>query len=290
MSISHTAAFIAVKLYGLTRNSIIAKNFDPFIIRFYEQLLLYLPKHLRWYHSLLKSSFIRSFLLLSEEILLPGDLMHILCRKFYVTRQVLNLLDKGMEQVVNLGGGFDHQGAYLSQRGVSVYEIDRSSMINKKQSFIEKELMANDCLHFVACDVHHQRIIEVLSHHSLFDAKKNTIFIAEGFFDYLDLNRFKNVVEDIKTLNPENKLVSTLFSIDELSFFHRWMFKTGVSMVGETLKFTITRNEFIALLEDLGMGLNNEITATQMEADFAKQLGLNLPVMKGFYIHEFKSN
>ncbi len=287
MNISHTAAFIAVKLYGLTRNPKAAEKFDPFIIRFYERLLLSLPKHLRWYHSSLKSPMMRSFFIFSEEILLPGDLMHILCRKYYVTDQVLKLLDQGYEQVVNLGAGFDHQGAFLSQKGIPVFELDRDSMINQKRQFIEAESFDNENIHFISCDVEHQRIGQELRIYTSYDPKKKTIFIAEGFFDYLDLLPSENIVEDIHSMNAKNRLITTFFSIDELNLFHRWVFKSGVSMVGESLKFKLNRDDFVELLDELNMKLESEVSATEMKADFVTAIGSKLPVMKGFYVQEY---
>ncbi len=287
MNISHTAAFIAVKLYGLTRNPKAAEKFDPFIINFYERLLLSLPKHLRWYHRSLKSSLMRSFFIFSEELLLPGDLMHILCRKYYVTQQVQKLLDQGFEQVVNLGAGFDHQGAFLSQKGIPVFELDRDSMIKQKRKFTEAESFDNEHLHFISCDVEQGRIGEKLRGYPSFDPKKNTVFIAEGFFDYLDLIPNEHIVEDIISLNQKNRLVTTFFSIDELNFFQRWVFKSGVSMVGESLKFKLNRDDFVELLEELNMKLESEVSATEMKADFVTAIGSKLPVMKGFYVQEY---
>ena len=81
--------------------------------------------------------------------------MHILCRKYSVTQKVLNVLEQGIEQVVNLGAGFEQVEAYLSEKRILVYELDRSSMISKKSTFIRKEAMDNSHLHFVSCDVEH---------------------------------------------------------------------------------------------------------------------------------------
>jgi len=287
MSISHTAAFIAIKLYGLTRERKTAAKFDPFIIQFYERLLLSLPKHLRWYHTSLKSKVMRSFFIFSEEILLPGDLMHILCRKFYVGQKVKQLIDQGYKQIVNVGAGFDHLGANYSIQGIPVFELDLESMIKEKKEYLESENYLNNNLQLLTCDVEKQRIAEILSLDDSFEPLKKTIFLAEGFFDYMDLIPTKNLIEDIQSMHPKNKLVTTFFSLDELNGFHRWVFKTGVSMVGESLKFNITRNEFVELLEELGMELESEINHSKMESDFVKNIGINLPVMKGFYVQEY---
>lgn len=58
-------------------------------------------------------------------------------------------------------------------------------------------------------------------------------------------------------------------------------------MVGESLKFKITRDEFVELLEELGLILEEEIDRAYMKQDFMKEIGTNLPVMKGFYVQQY---
>lgn len=288
MSISHTAAFIAVKLYGLTRNPKAAVKFDPFVIRFYERLLLSLPIHLRWYHSGLKSKVLRGFFIASEELLLPGDLMHILCRKYFVGLRVQKLIDQGYEQIVNIGAGFDHLGAYYSQKGVPVFELDFQNMASSKRNFLTHEQMTNEYLHILDCDLENQSLADVIASSSNFDPDKKTVFVAEGLFDYLDRHPSKKLVEDICSIHSENKLVTTFFSLDELNGFHRWVFKSGVSLVGESLKFNISRNEFVDLLEEWGLSLTSEINHAEMRKEFVEEIGFRLPVLRGFYVQEFE--
>jgi len=287
MNISHTAAFIAVKLYGLTRDPKAASHFSPEILDYYEHLIQRLPKHLSWYHTSLKSSLMRNFFIFSEELLLPGDLMHILCRKYYVGKLVQGLVDEGYEQIVNLGAGFDHLGAFHSRQEMPVFEVDFVSMIDQKKAFLEAERFLNKNLHLVSCDISKERVAEKLRLHPQFEPMKKTIFVAEGFFDYLDLIPSERLVEDIGSMHPKNKLVTTFFSLDELNAFHRWVFRAGVSMVGESLKFKITRDEFVELLEELNLELETEIPHQDMKSDFVQRIDSRLPVMKGFYVQQF---
>ncbi len=287
MKISHTAAFIAVKLFGLSRKRSFAAKFDPFILIFYQNIVQSLPSYLRWYGTALKSSFIRSLFILSEELFLPGDLMHILCRKYFVGKQVQDLIDVGFEQIVNLGAGFDHLGAYYSQKGIPVFELDRQAMIQEKKGFLNEHGYLNANLHFVACDLEFERSGDALRAHPDFDPKKKTVFVAEGLFDYLDLLPSERIVEDILSMNRKNKLVTTFFSIDELNYLYRAVFRGGIAMVGETLKFKITRDEFVELLEELGLELEEQINYLQMKTDFVEKCDSNLPVMKGFYVQQY---
>lgn len=287
MTISHTAAYIAVKLYGLNQKPRFAAKFDPFILTYYEQLVASLPPHLRWYQKALQSAAMRSLFIFSEEFLLPGDLMHILCRKFYVGKLVQKLVDDGFEQIVNIGAGFDHLGAYYSQKEIPVFELDRPSMIEQKKAFLSQNGYTNNHLLFVECDLEHQRAGEALRAMDTFDPKKKTVFVAEGLFDYLDLLPSERLIEDILSMNRKNKLVTTFFSIDQLNYFHRSVFKSGVALVGESLKFKITRDDFVELLEELGLKLEEEIDRQQMKQEFVNEIGSKLPVMKGFYVQQY---
>ena len=161
-------------------------------------------------------------------------------------------------------------------------------MIAEKELFIRKNQLANEHLHFVGCDVNEHRIADALRNHPKFDPKLRTLFVAEGFFDYLSLLPSENLLEDIRTLNRKNTLVSTFFSLDELSLFHNMVFRTGVRLVGESLQFKITRDEFVELLDDLGFELNYEVAHSTMKQEFVKQTGMKLPVLKGFYVLSFR--
>ena len=287
MKISKTAAFIAVKLYGLTRKKEVAAHFDPFVIEFYEKLVQALPKTMSWYYHSLTKPLWRRFFIFSEDALLPGDLMHILCRKYYVQQLIDEALEEGFEQIVNLGSGFDHLGAMLSSKGIPVFELDKPDMIQEKQKFIENNGYSNKKLNFVECDVNKTRMGEALKAHPNFYSQKKTLFVAEGFFDYLALLPSEHLLEDLKSLNYKNRLVSTFFSLDELNLLHETVFRSGVTMVGESLQFKITRDEFVDLLKELGFELLTEITHKQMKEDLVKKTGMKLPVLKGFYMFEF---
>ena|SRR5690554_1039999 len=86
--LSHTAAYIAVKFYCLILDPNIGENFSLSNKEFYAQVVKFLPKHLSWYYKALRSPTWLRFFIASEELLLPGDLMHIICRKFYINKYV----------------------------------------------------------------------------------------------------------------------------------------------------------------------------------------------------------
>lgn len=285
--ISHTAAYIVVKFYGLTKDPRLKALFPPFITDFYEKMVGFLPKHLSWYQNSLDSSFLRRLFIWSEEILLPGDLMHIVSRKYYMTQEVERAISEGYKQIVVLGAGFDHLGAYVAEQGVPVFELDVDVMYEQKKQFLDGHGYSTGHHHLAPVDVNKMSIKEILKGDSHFDRSLKTLFVAEGFFDYLSLKPSERILEDIRALNKRNKLLTTFFSLDELNLFHRFVFTSGVTLVGESLKFKLEKDEFVDFLEELNYTLENEIRHEQIRDDLLRPHNIRLPVLKGFYILGF---
>ncbi len=282
--ISYTAAYIVVKFYGLTKDHKIASKFNPFVLDFYKKMVGFLPSHLSWYQNSLNSSFLRKLFIWSEELLLPGDLMHIICRKYYMTKFVDQALDNGIEQVVSMGAGFDHLTAYSASKGINSFELDLDWMIESKQVFLEENGYSNELLNIIPIDFLKHRLTDVLKNQEAFNSEKKTLFIGEGFFDYLPVKTMTEILEDIKSLNPNNQLLTTFFSLDELNWFHRFSFTSGVSLVCESLRLPLNRLEFIELLNEYGFSVNKEISHNEMKSDIVELMGMKLPVLKGFYV------
>lgn len=289
-TLSLTASFIAVKFYGLTLNPKIASFFNPFTLKFYEDVVTYLPKKLSWNHKALRSKSWRSFFVWWEELLLPGDLMHIISRKYYVEATLQKALESGFEQIVIMGSGFDHNGALFASKGIPVFEIDTPSMINHKRNMLHQSGYDLDKLHLCAIDPSNQNIEKVLIQSGVFDFNKKTIFLAEGFFDYLSLESVKSILENITSFSNNFKLVSTFFDLGELNFFHRFMFTSGVAMVGETLKLPLNKKEFVELLKQFDISTSHQTSYKDIEEGLIAKMNTKLPVLAGFYILESNYN
>ncbi len=284
--LSLTASYIAVKFYGLTLNPKIAAFFDSETLSFYEHVVTYLPKKLSWNHKALRSHFWRRFFVWWEELLLPGDLMHIISRKFYIDRAVQKAMLNGYEQLVILGSGFDHNGVLCASKNIPSFEIDTPPMINHKKKMLSQSGYRSEQLYLCPIDPNNQNIKEVLLQTGTFDTGKKTVFLAEGFFDYLSLESVKSILQNLNEFSPDFKLISTFFDLSELNFFHRFMFTSGVAMVGETLKLPLSKKEFITLLEEHKINTESEISYSKIERELIPKMDINLPVLKGFYILE----
>ncbi len=282
--LSHTAAFITVKFFGLTLKEPYRSLFNAKVIHFYKAMVQRLPAHLKWYEKTLKSKWWRAFFIWWEELLLPGDLMHIIGRKYYIIEELQKAMEEGCTQVVVLGSGFDHSAWMASTKKIRAFEIDTGFMISEKQKYLEESGLMNQYLHLLPIDVSTQSLYEVLTRHPEFEANRPTCFIAEGFFDYLSLETAKEVLRHITTLCDKTTLISTVFSLNELNAFHRSSFTSGVAMVGEAIKLPLDIHGFRKLLEEFGYSEKHLISYQHMEEELFKPNGIPYSVLDGFYV------
>jgi O-methyltransferase involved in polyketide biosynthesis len=294
--LSNTAAFIAVKFYGLTREDPCRSLFDDEIIRFYDRLVQQLPAPLRFYHRGLRYKPARRFFTFWEELLLPGDLMHIILRKRYLGQWVEQLRKQGYRQMLVLGGGFDHLAALGARTGMRCLEIDTPAMTDMKQSFIDtcgyahKNLMLReaffgpDSLHDVLAKDGRADSDTNADAHRL-DRAKKTIVVAEGFFDYFSVNESAELLTDLNAIFSGGvQLLSTLNVQEELSGFRSFVYKKSVMLAGEKLKLGLNRDQFVSLLESHQFRSETIIDRERMRREVLELHDIEYPVLGGFYL------
>jgi len=283
--LSHTAAFVAIKFYGLTRIPSFRRMFDEQTITFYENLVQMLPAPLRYYHFWLKYRLIRKLYIWSEELLLPGDLLHILARKWYLQRMCDQLIAEGYQQVLVLGAGFDHLAHRYANEGLHCIEFDAPYMAEQKHFFYRNYYP--DSKHPTICSAFlpENRLRDLLKNKFSIDPKKKTFVLAEGFFDYLEHDTIGDILQQLRAyFQTPPALLSTHFALDELPRIQQWVFKTSVRLVGERLKFRASMNTFRQLLADNGYEITHSLNSRTLAEDFKANMDTKLPLLKGFYI------
>jgi len=283
--LSQTAAFIAIKFYGLTREAHYHSLFDETTVRFYEKLVRQLPSPLGNYYSMLTKNWIRKLFMIGEELLLPGDLMHILMRKYLVPKRIDWALNAGGSQLLVLGSGFDHLSVIYSDRGIPSVELDTPEMSLFKQQFAKKEGFINSNLNFQPAFITRDRIKDLLPVTPGLDRSRPVVVVAEGFFDYLDRRHMVEMLEDLRSFFENDIfLISTIFDLEELALHRRLIFRSGVRLVGERIKLNLTHGEFLHLLKLNGFEMFKVVSARDMETRILEPLSVSLPVLKGFYL------
>lgn len=283
--LSKTAAYIAIKFYGLTLMKPYRTLFDEEVTDFYSNLVSHLPFPLSAYHSLLQNNRIRSALMYINEKLLPGDLMHVLMRKYCIGKMVDNLVGQGYRQLVVLGAGFDHLAAYYSRRGIHSIELDAPLMTKVKSSFVHKNNHDNEQYTVVPAYLSRDRLPAVLDTLTDIDPSQNTIVVAEGFFDYLTPDHTRQVLRQLtRYFSAPLALTSTVFALDELWWMRSSVYKTSTWMVGEKLKLHHTLQEFRILLEEHGFTIEKHLSASDMQSAYLHPRNISRPVLPGFHL------
>lgn len=283
--LSQTAAFVAIKFYGLTRMDQYRSLFDDSVVAFYEQLIQSLPIPLRYYHYWLQQKWVRRLYIWSEELLLPGDLLHIIARKWYIQRMAERLLDEGYEQLVVLGAGFDHLAFDFAQRGIDSFEFDAPHMAALKRHFLSSCYPGRRHPNIIISHLPNDELGHEFSRHPQIDSNKKTIVVAEGFFDYLPPHLVASSLGQIQQyFSHKPALISTHFALDELSSFHRWVFKTSVNLVSERLQFNASMEAFRDILTNQQFELTQLHDAHEINTTIKNLVKTTLPVLKGFYV------
>jgi len=281
--ISQTAAFVAIKFYGLTKIDSYRSIFNNSIIHFYENLVKSLPAPFKFYHFWLKFSWIRYLYIWGEELLLPGDLLHVVARKWYIQKIAQQFVEKGYTQLVVLGAGFDHLAFHYCQQGLSCFEFDTPYMsVLKRRFFIDNYP-----------DQPHPRIIQTylpeddigIMFDRHLDPDKKTLIVAEGFFDYLEPETVADSLNELNNFfSHKPALISTHFALDELPLFHQKVFEISVRLVGEKLQFHTSMDDLNTMLSEHGFQISQLYDAEDIRIDLSDKLSTTLPVLGGFYV------
>lgn len=283
--LSNTAAFIAVKFYGLTRDEPYPSLFDDEVIRFYEQLVQNLPAPLRYYHRGLKSAALRRFFMFWEELLLPGDLMHIILRKWYLTQWVEELSNQGYEQMLVLGAGFDHLAAMNASKEMQCMELDTPKMIALKENFVKRYSYDRSNLLLREAFFPDDSLLQILQAETGIKPAKKTIIVAEGFFDYFSRAQCGEFLNDLDCyFSGSLTLLSTFFSLDELSGFRSFIYEKSIKLAGEELKLWLNQAGFSALLNEHNFCNRSLIPTSKMKQDILDPHNISYPILDGFYL------
>ncbi len=95
-----------------------------------------------------------------EDLVLPGDLMHLLMRKYYIREEIERARNEGYHQVVVLGSGLDYSAIRTAKFELHSFEVDEPDTITLKRKLVEEIHFNHPLLHFVPVDIHRQGLFD----------------------------------------------------------------------------------------------------------------------------------
>ena len=194
-----------------------------------------------------------------DDWLLKGDLHHIVFRKLALHRTIQDRLmnsNSPITQLVILGSGIDHIGWVFSNK-FTCFELDFESMISFKKKLLPT---LNQKVHFNDFDATMNALDQCLYQQPAFNSNRASLFITEGFIDYIPKENLVSLLTQIKHLNPENEWLSTHFDRSLLSRKQRYFFELGVQITGEHLQTNLPKKQILSIGYDNGFELVTEWT------------------------------
>ena len=284
-SISYTAAFILIKLYGMSLDPKLQHLIDKKAQEYYYRTTPHLPFPLNLFHNILKSPTVRKSLITLEDNILPGDLSHLLMRKKYIYEELVRARQDGFEQLVVIGSGFDFAGIRWAMWGGSSFELDRPRTHALKKKLNRVSQFNPSDLWYLPVGDNENDFDRMLRVHPYFDPDKPTLFIAEGFLDYLGKEEVHRAFESIKNAtNQSQRFVFTLFDFEAMNPLHARIIRDSVAVVGEELGYNIGRNNIEKLLAQYGFLAEHIVDPDMMKHEKLSPLGITNPLFTDFYI------
>lgn len=133
---------------------------------------------------LLRQGWFRESVKKFEDRVFPGLSLHFVLRKRIIEKWAREAIDKGADQLVVLGAGFDTLAARIAAEfpQVNCVEVDRlATQLRKRSANINYPRNLN----FVACDLRETPLQTALLHTPAYHRHRTTFFVAEGVMKYL---------------------------------------------------------------------------------------------------------
>lgn len=202
----------------------------------------------------------------------------IMLRKILIKETIENAIERGVKQVIFLGGGYDIRALLtgMANPGVRVCEMDRaptrdykiqalfSAMngdfglsINGYKQSNDGTIRFNDNLFYINCDLSEQNLSDVLMNFG-FDSAIDSLIIAEGLTMYLSPEDNLNLLRSAAEFMTDNSelLLSYVTNLN-VSLMNDLCTKSS----GEVFKFAPTPDNVIPFVAFGGLGVVSKFCA-----------------------------
>jgi methyltransferase (TIGR00027 family) len=158
---------------------------------------------------------------------------------------------ESLRQVVILAAGMDTRAFRLPwPSSTSVYEIDQPDLLRLKDSTLAREHAKPRCQRYtVGADLEQQWDDELRS--AGFQPGDPSLWLAEGFFYYLDESAVRTVLEQLTSLSGPNSWFGTDF-LNHALIIHPWFKEMRDALASRGISWRFATDEPEALLAEYG--------------------------------------
>jgi methyltransferase (TIGR00027 family) len=217
----------------------------------------------------------------------PGALGMLLCRTRYIDDALRNALGEGLDQVVNLGVGFDTRAYRIA--GIDqtrVFEVDQPALLAWKQARLQ-QVLGTPPRHvtFVPIDFNEQRLEDTLAAAG-FRTGVKTFFIWEGVTQYITAEAVDSVLRYVsRVAAPGSQIVFTYIQRGIIDGSARSetdeIFLSATQGGGMPWIFGFDPAELAGYLAARGLTLLDHAGALEYRARYLEPLGRQMNVYEG---------
>jgi methyltransferase (TIGR00027 family) len=222
-----------------------------------------------------------------ESAVLPGILLHYALRKRYIEESARAFFDRGGNQLVVLGAGFDTLASRLAVvlPGVACIELDHPATQEKKRRALLGRTSTN--LQLVPADLGSIGAVEALASAPLFSSNRPTFFVLEGVSMYLSESSVARTLAECARLGGAGTRVAWTFMTPDdrgrIAFrrSRAGLVNAWLSVKGEPFTWGIPRHSLEPFLSPLGLRVLEVVAADALRARYLTPLGIERPLAEG---------
>ena len=253
---------------------------DPFALKL-------LPFGWRVFFRLAFLPGLRGAVLAMRERRMPGSLGSILCRTRYMDDVVKGALEKGIDQLVILGAGFDSRPYRIAGlERVRVFEVDLPGTEELKKRRLEQVLGAvPENVTLIGLDFDRQSLEDSLSAAG-FQKGQRTLFIWESVTQYITAEAVDSTLRTVAAVSGAGSAIAFTYvrrGIIDGTDRPEWMgsFLSFAARVGSPMIFGLDQAEVPQYLSDRGLRLIEDVGAADYQARYLEPVGRELNVFDG---------
>jgi len=226
---------------------------------------------------------------LMQKISLPGFYLHFVVRKRAIEDMVQEAIHRhGASQLVIIGAGFDTLSLRMASQTpeLSIIEIDHPATQSLKQTALATIHSTNKNIHLIPLDLMSHTMAEMLLQSSHYDAKKTTVFVAEGLIMYLSEKEMLQMLSFIHEHSGEDSVFvftymeeqkSGVFQFEQTSWATRfWLF-----LKNERFTWGLKSSQVSDFLSKANFRLLRHTNHQYLRDTYISQSNKSTPLVKG---------
>ena len=224
----------------------------------------------RFFKLIIRSRWL--FKIFSRRIFSEGTYEYVIARTKYFDAAFTAALEKGFDQIVIFGAGFDSRALRFSDlnKGTIIFELDAPiTQQEKLKAYQSKRLLIPKNLKFVPIDFNKEKMEDKISQAS-FVAGKRTLFLLEGVTMYLSKDAVESTLQFVSDVSGSDSMVvfdhiyAGVLRGENKYYGEKGMYKR-TAKVGEEWTFALEENEAEPFLNKFGFAVKDCCNAHELE-------------------------